>query len=105
MTQRTYSCVQLSELQETHQRFRSLSQFSGSRFYGNLNSFDDLCLGGHPEIWGFPEIGVPLFIIHFRLGFFLTNHPAMGLPALMETPIYPLVIQYSYLYIYKMAHP
>jgi len=32
------------------------------------------------ESWRFPEIGVPLVIIHFRLGFSLINHPAIGVP-------------------------
>ena len=30
------------------------------------------------NIWGFPEIGVPPVIIHFRYGFSSMNHPAMG---------------------------
>ena len=29
---------------------------------------------------GFQSIWVPLVIIHLRLGFFLTNHPAIGVP-------------------------
>ena len=31
-------------------------------------------------IWWFPRIGVPPVITHFRLGFPLKNHPAMGVP-------------------------
>ena len=36
--------------------------------------------------WRFPEIEVPLVIIHFRLGFSTINHPAMGVSPFMETP-------------------
>ena len=35
--------------------------------------------------WGVP-LGVPLVIIHFRLGFSLINHPAIGVPPFV--PIY-----------------
>ena len=37
---------------------------------------------------GFPEMGVPPVIIHFRLGFSLINHPAIGVPLFQETPMY-----------------
>ena len=47
-------------------------------------------------IWRFPEIGVPLVIIHLRLGFSTINHPFWG------TPIYGnhLYIHRIYLYIF-----
>ena len=40
----------------------------------------------HEHIWRFPKIGVPPFIIHFRLGFSIVNPPAIGVPPFWETP-------------------
>ena len=34
----------------------------------------------------FPEMGVPLFIIHVRLGFSLINYPFLGSPLLWKPP-------------------
>ena len=36
-------------------------------------------------IWRFPEIGVPLNHPYFRFGFSITDHPASGVSACMET--------------------
>ena len=36
--------------------------------------------------WRFPKIGVPLVIIHFRLGFSITNQPAIGVPPWLWKP-------------------
>ena len=33
-------------------------------------------------------MGVPLVLIHFRLGFSRINHPLIGVPPFMEIPIY-----------------
>ena len=32
------------------------------------------------NIWGFPKMGLSRFIIRFRWGFSIINHPAMGIP-------------------------
>ena len=40
----------------------------------------------HSMIWWLPKIGLPPVIIHFRWGFSIGNHPAMGDPP-METSI------------------
>ena len=40
------------------------------------------------SILGFPKMGVPLVIIHFRLGFSLTKTIYFGVPPFMETPIW-----------------
>ena len=42
-------------------------------------------------LWRFPEIGVPLFIIHFTIGYVPLNHPAIGIPPFMEIPWYKVV--------------
>ena len=48
------------------------------------------------KIWGFPEIGVPLVIIQFLLGFSWMFHeihyPAIGVPQCWETSIWWFVI-------------
>ena len=42
-----------------------------------------------PNIWWFPEIGVPLVIIHFRgRDFSNKNHPAIWVPPFSETTIW-----------------
>ena len=38
-------------------------------------------------------MGVSRIIIHFRLGFSLVNHPAIGVSPLMETTIYIKIIK------------
>ena len=39
-----------------------------------------------PNMWRFPEMGVPPVLIHFRLGFSTINQPAIGDSPFMETP-------------------
>ena len=34
----------------------------------------------HRMIWGVPQMGVPLVIIHFRLGFSILDHSFWGTP-------------------------
>ena len=41
--------------------------------------------------WRFPKIGVPLVIIHFRLGFSITNQPAIGVPPWLWKPYLKLL--------------
>ena len=38
------------------------------------------------SIWGFPEIEVPLVLIHSGLGFSLLKHPAIGVPPFLGNP-------------------
>ena len=46
--------------------------------------------------WRFPEMGVPPVIIHFRLGFSITNHPAsLGYPHFRNYSHYKLCIIYT----------
>ena len=73
--------------------------------YKEINIFWDTCTSSpwhHPHYyhyhyycylllllllkWMLPEIGVPLFIIHFRLGLSLKDQPAMGVPPISDTP-------------------
>ena len=49
---------------------------------------------GH-TIWGFPEMRVPLVIIHFRLGFSLANQPAIGVPPWLWNPALSLYLWYG----------
>ena len=44
-------------------------------------------------IWRFPEMGVPHFIIHFRLGFSIINHPFCGFPVYGNPQDVPIVSQ------------
>ena len=44
-----------------------------------------------------PEMGVPPVIIHFRLGFSLVNHPAIGVPPFLDPPRW--IWQVSYLFV------
>ena len=37
-------------------------------------------LASTQAMWKFPEMGLPLVIIHFGLGFSLVNHPFLGYP-------------------------
>ena len=53
-----------------------------------------------PHIWRFPiHGGTPQIIIHFRLGCFLTNHPALGVALWKQTPwrstIFPPLCQHG----------
>ena len=53
-------------------------------------------------------MGVPLVIIHVRLGFSLINHPAIGVSPFMETP-FELVesaqkLSYVFFSIWSAAH-
>ena len=41
-----------------------------------------------PYIWTFPKMGVPLVILHFRLGFYTMNQPAIGVPPWLWKPPY-----------------
>ena len=44
------------------------------------------------SIWGFPEIGVPPVIIHFRFGFSLINPPLGGIPIYGNHPPDPVFL-------------
>ena len=60
------------------------------------SGYNDLTGGILPNMGGFRfVIGVPPVIIHCRLGFSMifpnTNHPAIGDPPFMETPILPFI--------------
>ena len=53
-----------------------------------------MLLSRYSSIWWFPKIGVPPVIIHFTRIFPSKNHPAIGVPPLMETSIFVPVLSH-----------
>ena len=54
---------------------KSLKSIEIPYFWVNMRYIP--CMRAYPDIWRFPEIGVPLFIIHFHGMSPNKNHPAM----------------------------
>ena len=54
----------------------------------------------HFPIWGFPKIGVPLVIIHFRLGISMKYSSSYWGTPFMETPTYIYIYTYVDMHIY-----